>query len=99
MTGGNIAVAFEYQGKGRIFAFGDEWVVFSNEWEPSGQPANQQMDQYNPCCVPAAGDVPAHFHSVQTLYQTKQFWYDAINWVAPPNECHLVVVDPDVVVK
>ena len=99
VTGGNMAVAYEYQGKGRIFAFGDEWVIFSNEWEPSGKPANQQMDQYNPCWVPAAGDVPAHFHSVQTLYQTKQFWYDAINWVAPPNECHFVVVDPDVVVK
>jgi hypothetical protein len=99
VTGGNMAVAYEYQGKGRIFAFGDEWVIFSNEWEPSGQPANQQMDQYNPCWVPAAANVPAHFHSVETLYQTKQFWFDAINWVAPPNECHFVVTDPDVVVK
>jgi hypothetical protein len=36
---------------------------------------------------------------VQTLYQTKQFWYDAINWVAPPNECGFQVEDPDVVVK
>ena len=99
VTGGNMAVAYEYQGKGRIFAFGDEWVIFSNEWVPSGQPANKQMDQYNPCWVAAAGDAPGYFHSVETLYQTKQFWYDAINWVAPPNECHFVVKDPDVVVK
>lgn len=99
ISGGNMAVALEYNGAGRIFAFGDEWVIFSNEWVPSGQPANKQMDQYNPCWVPAAGDVPGHFHSVETLYQTKQFWYDAINWVAPPNECNFVVDDPDVIVK
>ena len=99
ITGGNMAVALEYNGKGRIFAFGDEWVIFSNEWAPNGQPANMQKDQYNPCWVPAAGDAQGFFHSVETLYQTKQFWFDAINWVAPPNECNFVVKDPDVVVK
>jgi hypothetical protein len=99
VTGGNMAVAYEYQGKGRLFSFGDEWVIFSNEWLPNGQPANKQADQYNPCWIPATADVPAHFHSVETLYQTKQFWFDAINWVAPPNECNFVVNDPDVVVK
>ena len=98
VTGGNMAVAYEYDGKGRIFAFGDEWVIFTNQWEQTGKPANQQADQYNKCYVPAAGNAAAYFHSVKSLYQTKQFWYDAINWVAPPNECNFVVVDPDVVV-
>ena len=99
VSGQNMAVAYEVDGTGRIFAFGDEWVIFANQWEPSGNPNNQQKDQYNPCYVAANGDAPEFFHSVQTLYQTKQFWYDAINWVAPPNECGFTIEDPDVVVK
>lgn len=99
VTGGNMAVAYEYMGAGRIFAFGDEWVIFSNEWAPLGAPNTSQMDAYNPCWVPASGTAVGFFHSVETLYQTKQFWYDAINWVAPPNACNFVVIDKDVVVK
>jgi hypothetical protein len=98
VSGGNMAVALEYNGKGRIFAFGDEWVIFSNEWAPVGDPNPKQMDSGNPCWVPASGSAAGFFHSVQTLYQTKQFWYDAINWVAPPNACNFVVIDPDVTI-
>ena len=94
---GNMAVAKEVNGKGRIFAFGDEWVTFSNLWEQKGTPSNQQMDMYNPCwVVDATNAAGGFFHSVQTLYQTKQFWYNAINWVAPPNQC-FVLKDPDVI--
>jgi len=94
---GNMAVAKEYNNRGRIFAFGDEWVTFTTLWEQKGKPSNQQMDAYNPCWV-ADATLPAggFFHSVQTLYQTKQFWYNAINWVAPPNQC-FTIKDPDVV--
>lgn len=97
VSGSNIAVAYEVDGKGRIFAFGDEWVVFANQWEPSGNPNNRQQDQYNPCWHAATGTTDGFFHSVKTLYQTKQFWYDAINWVAPPNECNFIVNDPEVI--
>jgi len=96
VSGGNMAVAKEVNGKGRIYVFGDEWVTFSNEWEQTGMPSNQQKDQYNPCYVPASGTAAEFFHSVKSLYQTKQFWYDAINWVAPPNEC-FVIKDPEVI--
>jgi hypothetical protein len=96
VTKGNMAVAKEVNAKGRIFAFGDEWVTFTNEWVQTGTPANQQQDMYNPCWVPASGTAAGFFHSVQTLYQTKQFWYDAINWVAPPNQC-FTIKDPDVI--
>lgn len=101
VSGGNMAVAYEYQGKGRIFTFGDEWVIFTNQWVPKGMPTMNQADANNKCYVPAGtyGNASAFFQSVQTLYQTKQFWYDVINWVAPPNECNFVVNDPDVVVK
>jgi hypothetical protein len=99
VTGSDIAVAHEVDGKGRIFAFGDEWVIFANQWLPKGNPDNQQMDQYNPCWHAADANGPAFFQSVQTLYQTKQFWFNAINWAAPPNECNFTVKDPDVVIR
>jgi len=97
VTGGNMAVAKEVNGKGRIFAFGDEWVTFTSLWVQSGTPVPPQKDAGNKCWVPDA-TLPAggFFHSVQTLYQTKQFWYNAINWVAPPNQC-FTLKDPDVI--
>jgi hypothetical protein len=94
-----IGVAYEYMGTGRIFAWGDEWVIFKNQWEKSGTPSNMQMDQYNPCWVPASGSAAGFFQSVESLYQTKQFWYDVINWVAPPNACNFVVNDPEVMIR
>lgn len=95
VTGQPMAAALELERKGRILAFGDEWVIFRNQWEPSGNPPNQTMDQYNPCWNQAG----QYFHSVKTLYQTKQFWYNAVNYVAPPNECNFIIDDPDVVVR
>jgi hypothetical protein len=99
VTGGNMAVALEYKGAGRILSFGDEWVIYTNEWQQTGTPADMQMDQYNPCWVPASGATPGFFHSVEDLYQTKQFWFNVINWVAPPNACNFTVIDPDVHIK
>lgn len=98
VSGATIAVAHEVDGKGRIFALGDEWVIFANQWMPQGEPHNRQMDPQNVCWQPPSGTAAGFFHSVQTLYQTKQFWYDAINWVAPPNECSFILRDPDVVI-
>ncbi|HYP76978.1 MAG TPA: hypothetical protein VER12_13515 [Polyangiaceae bacterium] len=97
VTGGNMAVAKEVNGKGRIFAFGDEWVTFTSLWQQSGMPVPPQKDAGNKCWVPDA-TLPegGFFHSVGTLYQTKQFWYNAINWVAPPNQC-FTLKDPDVI--
>jgi len=95
VSGQPMAAALELEGKGRVLAFGDEWVVFRNQWEESGTPSNQQMDTGNQCWIPATSS----FHSVKTLYQTKQFWYDAVSYVAPPNECGFVITDPDVVVR
>ncbi len=99
VTGKNMAVAHEVGGKGRVFAFGDEWVSLANQWVRTGQPNNQNMDSGNICWVPPTDTEAGFFHSVQSLYQTKQFWYNAINWVAPPNECNFVVQDVDVVIR
>ncbi|RYZ05702.1 MAG: hypothetical protein EOO73_18540 [Myxococcales bacterium] len=100
VSGKPIAVAYEVDGKGRIFSFGDEWVILANQWQPSGAYAggNMQMDASNVCWLPPSGTEAGTFHSARTVYQTKQFWYNAINWVAPPSECNFTIEDPDVVV-
>lgn len=94
-----MGVALEVDGKGRIFTFGDEWVLFANQWQPMGTFIDPRMDTSNPCWQPSDGTNPGFYHSVKSLYQTKQFWYNVINWVAPPNECNFTIKDPDVVVK
>ncbi len=99
MTGKNMAVALEVDGKGRILSFGDEWVIFTNQWLPVGTPTNMTMDAGNMCWQPAAGTDPGFFQSVRSLYQTKQFWYNIIKWVAPPSQCNFTITDRDVVVK
>lgn len=95
-----IAAAREF-GEGRVVAFGDEWIVFANQWVAAGQPTNMQMDPYNPCWV-SAEESPTggpFFHSVSSLYQTKQFWYNAVSWLAPERECVFVVNDDGVIFK
>jgi hypothetical protein len=99
MTKKPMGVALEVDGKGRIFSFGDEWVIFANQWAPMGTFIDPRMDTSNPCWQPSDGTNPGFFHSVKSLYQTKQFWYNVINWVAPPSECSFTIDDPDVVVK
>jgi hypothetical protein len=99
VSGKNMAVAYEVDGKGRIFSFGDEWVVFTNQWQPTGTFTDARMDAGNPCWQPADGTTAGFYHSVRSLYQTKQFWYNIINWVAPPSECNFTITDSDVVVK
>ena len=99
VNGAAIAVAHEVDRAGRIFAFGDEWVIFANQWVAEGQPDDTNENEWNVCYQMPEGDDPGYFHSVETLYQTKQFWYNAINWAAPPNECGFVINDEDVVIR
>ncbi len=92
VSGQHLAVAHEV-GDGRVFAFGDEWILFANQWDPAGLPGNTQEDQYNQCWVPPEGGRDAFFHSVATLYQTRQFWYNALYWVTPRRDCRFVIED------
>jgi hypothetical protein len=70
-------------GKGKVFAFGDEWVTYTSQW---GAPLPQNTDPNNSC----------HDKGADKVYQVPQFWYNAIKWVAPPNMC-FVINDPAVV--
>jgi hypothetical protein len=97
VSGANMVVAHQVGETGRILAFGDEWIIFANQWEPAGDPPNQQRDEYNICYVMPENQTGFEFHSVQSLYQTKQFWYNAISWVAPPNKC-FTIDDPEVII-
>jgi len=97
-SGKNMAVALEVEGAGRIVSFGDEWVVLANLWQPVsafvGGGGTGDM-----CYLAPVGAETDTYHSVKSLYQSKQFWYDVINWVAPPSECNFTITDSDVVVK
>lgn len=97
-TGKNMAVALEVEGKGRIVSFGDEWVVLANLWQPVSEFVGPG-GAGDMCYLAPVGTEPATYHSVKSLYQSKQFWFDVINWVAPPSECNFTIMDPDVVVK
>jgi hypothetical protein len=87
-------------GSGKILSWGDEWITLENQWVSTGTPPNTQLDQYNQCyhMVNDAGlsDPNNYYYSVQNYYQTKQFWYDAITWVAPPSQCTFTITDPSV---
>ena len=97
-SGKNMAVALEVEGAGRIVSFGDEWVVLANLWQPVsafvGGGGTGDM-----CYLAPVGTETDTYHSVKSLYQSKQFWFDVINWVAPPSECNFTITDSDVVVK
>lgn len=94
-------VVVKQVGQGRVFVFGDEWVIFANQWVAQGTPTNMQMDAYNPCWVEASASPTGSpfFHSVSSLYQTKQFWFNAVTWLAPAQQCEFVVIDDDVILK
>lgn len=88
-----IAVAWDPGKGGRVYAFGDEWVIFANQWQGQGSFDNTHQGPENKCYDPTLKTVDAPFHSAASLYQAKQFWYNAINWVAPPNECFTIIDD------
>ncbi len=97
MSSQPIAVAKEVNAKGRVFAWGDEWVIFKNQWQDPGPSDDTNMNENNVCWQPDETEADGFFLTVQSLYQSKQFWYNIISWVAPPNEC-FVIEDEEVTV-
>jgi hypothetical protein len=92
--GKNAAVAMEI-GAGRVFAFADEWVIFTNQWRDSATNPNPggNPDENNVCY-----DMEKQqYNNAESYFQIPQFWYNVIKWVAPPNDC-FVLMDPQIVV-
>jgi hypothetical protein len=76
-------------GKGRIFAFSDEWVTYTSQW--LGNP-NAPVNQYDSCYDAASGVMKTADH----VFQVPQFWYNAIGWVAN-SSCSFTIDDPAII--
>ena len=64
-------------GKGRVLAFGDEWITYTSQWTGVGNPSTT-----DPSCQ---GFLP------QDKYQIAQFWYNMIRWSQPAANCFTIV--------
>jgi hypothetical protein len=64
-------------GKGRVLAFGDEWITYTSQWTGAGNPKAT-----DPSCQ---GNLP------QDKYQMAQFWYNMIRWAQPNSDCFTIV--------
>lgn len=76
-NGAASALVWRLCGRGRVLAFTDEWITYVSLWNGSAN-----ANTTNPQC---AGHLP------QDLYQTPQFWYNMIRWVAPTAACFKIV--------
>ncbi len=77
----NALVAVDI-GKGRALALADEWPLFTNVWLPG---TNQQTtpNPYDPCYDTDL----EQWNYAEFYFQHPQFWYNAIWWTAPENNC------------
>ncbi len=80
-TSGNVGVAKKI-GKGRVLAWGDEWVTYTSQW---GLADTQWDTQHQQDC----GD-----HTAKKSYNVAQFWYNAFRWLVPENTCFTIIVPP-----
>lgn len=75
-NGANLLVGKDV-GKGRIVAYGDEWVTYTSQWTGAG--------------IPNANDPSCSGHLPQDKYQIGQFWYNLIRWAQPAAECFTII--------
>jgi hypothetical protein len=86
----NIVGVAKVVGKGRIFAWADEWVTYTSQWGlapdigTTTQPGHDTTT-YAQC----VGYTP------YTSYSVPQFWYDVFRWVAQTT-CLTIVLPPTV---
>ncbi len=74
---GSNALVGKIVGKGRVLAFGDEWITYTSQWTGAGDPSST-----DPSCQ---GELP------QDKYQIAQFWYNMIRWSQPASDCFTIV--------
>ncbi len=80
--------AHETVGKGRVFAFTDEWVTYTSQWLGASSVNTSAMytDPNNAC----------YQHSAANVFQVPQFWFNVISWEAQ-SKCVFTIRDPSVV--
>jgi hypothetical protein len=64
-------------GKGRVLAYGDEWISYTSQWTGAGNPK--------------ASDPSCQGYLAKDKYQTSQFWYNMIHWSQPDATCFTIV--------
>ena len=74
---GTNALVGKIVGKGRVLAYGDEWITYTSQWTGVGDPSTT-----DPGCQ---GELP------QDKYQIFQFWYNMIRWSQPAANCFTIV--------
>jgi len=79
----NIAGVAKAVGKGRVFAWGDEWVTYTSQWGLTPDPQYDNATTYAQC----VGYTP------HTSYAVPQFWYNVFRWVAQTT-CLTIVLPP-----
>lgn len=91
---GKTVAASKVIGDGKAFLWCDEWLTYTSQW--SGGRVNDTLKddqlQYEPCYTTEGG----HWLTADQVFQTKQFWYNLINFVAPPSECTFTIDEPEV---
>jgi len=69
-------------GAGRVFAWADEWVTYTSQW--NGDPTFQSQAQ----CANYTAD---------KIYNVPQFWYNVFRWVSGDSAC-FTIDDPQIIV-
>lgn len=74
-------------GKGRVFAFADEWVTYTSQWglapDLSTLNGGSGYDDFakNPQC---------ENHTPNSSYAVPQFWYNVFKWTVPSAGCFII---------
>lgn len=74
---GKNALVGKLVGKGRVLAYGDEWITYTSQWTGVGNPS--------------ASDPSCQGYLPQDKYQMAQFWYNMIRWAQPTSNCFTIV--------
>jgi hypothetical protein len=69
-------------GKGRVFAFADEWVTYTSQWKGDPQYTSAQD---------CAGE------TADKRYNVPQFWYNVFRWVSGDSVC-FKIDDPTIII-
>jgi hypothetical protein len=77
---GKAVLVGKLVGKGRVLAYGDEWISYTSQWTGAGNPK--------------ASDPTCQGYMAADVYQMSQFWYNMIHWSQPGATC-FTIVDTD----
>lgn len=92
-TAAKTVAAVKSVGLGQVLLWCDEWITYTSQWSGGQVDRNASGEQlrYASCYDSSA----EHWLTADHVFQTKQFWYNLISYVAPPTECKFVVEEPE----